>query len=304
MKRLRSLVPVLAALSGLAASASATVIVDQTTWTTETRMLTSLPNRVGWFSNTSAGTLSVANGNLIGTISSSSSAIWVTHFTSAASPQTIAVGQALKVSLVFTPTDVSQNTNRGLRIGLFNFSNGTRANSDGLSTSGLGAGVTGYMLNANFSQTVGAGTVDAPQGALQIMERTSISSVSLMGTTSDFAVLGTGGIMTGEPAFQSNTQYTFEFTIVRNADSVDIITSFTDGLGFSTSHTVTDSTNFIDTFDTFAIRPANSAQVASSFIIDQFKVELVTAPIPEPSTYAAIVGVLGLSLAIWRRRRG
>jgi hypothetical protein len=93
------------------------------------------------------------------------------------------LGQTLKTTVVFTPTGVgAENTSRGLRIGLYDFSGGTRVGADGYST-GTGTGAPGAGVTGYFGTTFG---VDTP---LQIMERTAVSSINLMGASGDYTTL-------------------------------------------------------------------------------------------------------------------
>ena len=68
------------------------------------------------------------------------------------------------------------STSTGLRIGLFNYSGGTRPTSDGSSPGGA-TNVGGYLLQMNFGQTFG---IDSP---LQIKKRTNLTSSDSMRIT-------------------------------------------------------------------------------------------------------------------------
>jgi hypothetical protein len=147
----------------------------------------------------------------------------------------------------------------------------------------------------NFGTTFG---VDTP---LQLLERTAISSINLMGTTADYTTLSSGpaGSLNAS-AFADATQYTLEFLVTRTGtDSVDITTRFFGG-SLDISHIATDSSGATFAFDTLAIRPAGSAQVATSLAFSQFSAEII----PEPSAYALTgLALLGLVFARrWRRR--
>jgi hypothetical protein len=301
MKKLNQLFLTSTAAASFALSAQGQVLLNDT-WADGTRNNQNLPAESAWFSSDSSGaSLTAAVGSMTGAIPSGS-VQWLTYYTAAGSPATLGLGQTLTLTTVFTPTGVgAENTGRNLRIGLYDFSGGTRVAADGYSTgSGTGApgaGVTGYMLNMNFGTTFG---VDAP---LQIMERTAVSSINLMGASGDYTSLSSGPTgRTGTPGFADGTEYTLEFSVTRTAaDSVDITTRFFGG-SLDISHTATDTSGANLAFDTFAIRPAGSAVVATSFAFSQFGVEVI----PEPSTYA----LAGLSLLAflsarrwqWQRR--
>jgi hypothetical protein len=206
-----------------------------------------------------------------------SSRLWITHFTPVGSPAEVAVGDTFKATLVFTPNNVATapGTGRGLRIGLFNFSepDANRVSGDGFST-GAGGGapgtnVTGYILNMNFAQIF---TIANP---LQIMKRTDTANINLMGASAVFTGLSSGGGSVDTPGFRNGVQYQLEFSVKRGESSVDITTRFSDGSGWSISHTATDSTSPGFRFDTFAIRPNSVADTAETFTFTRFKTEVI-----------------------------
>lgn len=284
MKRRRHpIIPVLAGFFGLALSSHGTLLVDDS-WADGSRNEQNLPAESAWYSSDSSGTsLTAAIGSITGTVPASS-VQWLTYYTAAGTPATLNVGDTLKATAMFTPAGVTaQNANRGLRIGLYNFaSGGTRVSANGYSTGAgtgaPGANVLGYMLNLNFGSSFG---VDTP---LQIMERTVVGSINLMGASGDYTTLSSGpaGSLSGS-AFSSGTEYTFEFSVTRTAaDSVNITTRFVGG-ALDISHTATDASGTTFAFDTFAIRPAASAQTASSFNFARLKVEVLPAGAVAPS---------------------
>jgi hypothetical protein len=261
---------------------AATVLVDDT-WADGTRDDTNLPEESAWFANNAAGTptLFVLPDSLIGYVrlfeTNTSSRLWITHFTSAGSPVVLTPGETLKVTLVFQANGVtvSPATGRGLRLGLFNFSEpgAARVSADGFSTGAgggaPGANVTGYLLNMNFAQ---AFTVTAP---LQIMKRTDTANINLMGASAVYTALSSGGGPSGEPGFRNGAQYTFEFSARRLEAATELQTTFFDDDGWSISHSVTDSTNPTFTFDSFAIRPNGVADTAEVFTFTRFKAETI-----------------------------
>jgi hypothetical protein len=288
----------LAAVVGLGLSACAQVILDDT-WADGTRNNGNLPWESAWFSSDSSGaSLTAAPGSMTGAIPTGS-VLWTTFFAPAGSPVTLAVGDVLTAKVVFTPTVVGAlNTSRGLRLGLYNFANGgTRMTADGYSTgSGTaapGANVLGYMLNMNFGTTFG---VDSP---LQIMERTAVSSINLMGASGDYTTLSSGPAGSlNAPAFRDGVQYTLQFSVTRTgADSADVTTRFS-GDGLDISHTATDSAGANAAFDAFAIRPSGSANVATSLVFSEFEVTVI----PEPSAWATLAALASVGFALWRRR--
>jgi hypothetical protein len=252
-------------------------------WDDGSRFETNLPEESAWYANVVAGTpsLSTSAGALMGNIlmfgTNAGSRLWITHFTPAGSPAELAVGETLKATLVFTPSNVtaSTTTSRGLRIGLFNFSEpgAARVSGDGFSTgSGGGApgqNVTGYMLNMNFAQPF---TINNP---LQIMKRTDLATNNLMGASAVYTALTSGGGPAGSPGFANDRPYTLEFAVTRFDGSVEITAKVSDNEGWSIAHTATDLTDPYTRFDGFALRPNAVVDVAESLTFSRFTVEVL-----------------------------
>jgi hypothetical protein len=252
-------------------------------WDDGDRTDTNLPDESAWYSSNagSTPTLSALTGSLIGSVrifeTNAGSRLWITHFTPAGAPVELDFGDTLKITATFTVSNVTMTpgTLRGLRIGLFNFSEpgAARVTGDGFSTgSGSGApgvNVTGYGLNANFAQTFTA------SGPLQIIKRTDVVTNNLMGASAVFATLGSGGGTSETPGFADGVPYTFEFSVTRNGGAAEVTTRFSDDRGWSISHTVSDSANPNFRFDGFAMRPNGAADTADSFTFSRFKAETI-----------------------------
>lgn len=281
MKRAPFALCLLAITSMLAASASAAVLVEDS-WADGTREDTNLPEESAWFASNAATTptLSASPGSLLGNVlmfaTNAGSRLWITHFTPAGSPVTLGTGDTLKVTLVFTPSNLPAvlPTSRGLRFGLFNFSEpgAARVTGDGFST-GAGAGapganVTGYILNMNFAQSL----INNP---LQIMKRTDTATNNLMGASATFTSLSSGGGPAGGAGFTNGVEYTLAFSMKRLESSVQVTTTFSDPSGWNISHTASDPSNPTFSFDGFAIRPNGVADTAESLTFSRFKAELI-----------------------------
>lgn len=261
---------------------TAAVLVDDS-WADGDRTDMNLPEESAWFANNAAGspTLSAAAGSLTGYVrmfeTNTSSRLWITHFTPAGSPVVLTPGETLKVTLLFQANGIATApaTGRGLRIGLFNFSEpgAARVSGDGFSTGAgggaPGANVTGYTLGMNFAQSF---TVAAP---LQTMKRTDTANINLMGASAVFTTLSSGGGPAGGPGFSDGVDYTFEFSARRLEAATEITTKFSDDNGWSISHTATDPTNPTFSFDGFAIRPNGVADTAELFGFTRFKAETI-----------------------------
>jgi hypothetical protein len=269
-------------LLSLAANGNSAVLLDDD-WDDADRTDTNLPEESAWFGSTAAGsaTLSAASNALTAQVrmfeTNLSSRMWITHFSPPGIPTELGIGDTLRLTLNFVPRGVttSNTTSRGFRIGLFNFSEPTaaRVSADGFSTGtgggAPGAGVTGYMLNMNFGQTLTA-------NPLELMKRTDTANINLMGATAVFTRIGsTGGGIASSPGFGNDAPYSFEMLVRRFDGFVQITTTFSDTNGWSISHTVTDTANPTFRFDGFALRPNSVADTAEAFTLTRLKVETI-----------------------------
>jgi hypothetical protein len=234
---------------------------------------------------------------MTGIADSATSRTWLTYFTTTpATPVDLAVGEMLKVTLVFIPTNVADfadGTARGLRVGLYNFADGgTRASADGSfvgSSTGSGTNVSGYLLNQSFYTVF---PVDAP---MEFWVRTNLPSGNLMGTTANYLRVGASGPAgySNAPGFVSGTQYTLEFSVARAAASaVDVSARITGG-GLDLFHSQTDTSYLNHRFDCLAIRCDNTTTVAASLTFKEFKVQVL--PLPPSMRFATGRGNLLLT---------
>jgi len=236
-------------------------------------------NNSVWYAST-AGSLSASTGTMTGTADPSSSRTWVGYFANDPSVVDLAVGTALKVTLVFTPITPAPQNNSSLRFGILNFADGaTPITADGFGTTNFN--VDGYMLTENFGTSFG---VDRP---MTLFSREVFTDGDLLGTSGDYAVLGTNGPSgeTNLPAFASGTSYTLTMTASRTSTTnVNLSTSITGG-ALNLAWNENDTTNLYRRFDSFAIRANRSTDSAASFNFTEFRVEVITAtttstPIP------------------------
>lgn len=243
-------------------------------------------NRNGWFTFTTATTASssvngtngsftltpqVTNGNGV-------SLATVTYFT----PTTLGTGQSIELSfdLNYTVRPASRDT--GLRFGLFN-SFGSRLATD---QSG-----TGGSANAAFNDDRGyAVFTSLASDALTHSIRERSSDNTTFWTNAAFATVGTAGT---RPATAANTTFNISLLITYvDAETMSVVSTI-NGVEFAR----VDASPATATFDTFAFfTDGNNGNITISDV-------LVTSSIPEPSTYAALLGVTGLGLAAVRRKR-
>ena len=269
--------------------ARAQVIVDDT-WADGARTDTVLPGETAWFaysaapfSDSTATLTNYAPGSMTGISNPTNSCTWLTYFTTnPATPVDLAVGETLKVTLVFIPTNVAVfagGTQYGLRIGLFDFADGgTRATADGYfvgGTTGSGTNVAGYLLNQSCYT---AFPVDGP---MQFWTRTNLPNGNLMGALANvYGQVGTNGPAgySNAPGFVSGMQYTLEFSAARTAsNSVTLSTKIT-GTNLDLYNSVTDTNYSYHRFDCFAVRTGNATNTAASFTFTEFRVEVSGVP--------------------------
>ncbi len=276
------------------AVATLTLVVNSTNvflnehWLDGTRTDTSLPDESAWYANV-ASSLTAKTNSLIGMPDPASTVTWWTYFTSnSASLAQLKVSDSLRLTLAFTTSGVNaSNSSKGLRLGLFNSSGGTRTTVDGSNPGG--ANHKGIMANLNFGQTFGSG--------MQFLERTNLASANLLSTVADFssdpsAITTLGGPSPGDAGFSNGVPYVMQLLATRNPNSLDLSLAFSCTNGWNTSLTGTwTDTNFLTTaFDMFVFRPALQAQTATNFTFTEFKVE-VLAPNnrpPEPALHTAV----------------
>ena len=226
-----------------------------------------------WFSSgsgsavTTVGHLNLQNG--------STSTSWTTYFTTESSPVFLAgTGDQLKVTWVFTPTNVNlSNTSQQFVLCVVDTPSGARLTSDAVPGS---AAYTGYSMYMNMGQTLGNAS------PFQLKER-SVTSGDLMVSSGNWTALANGAT-SGNHGYDSGTQYTFVMTFTRNAaDGLDIVATMTGGnLNSSGSATVSysDSTPNSFTFDTFALRPQSASKTADVFDTTLFEVEFIPGTTP------------------------
>jgi hypothetical protein len=187
--------------------------------------------------------------------------------------------------LVFTPTGVASGTNNGIRIGLYDYADGGgwRPSLDGTLGGGSGGNainVRGYMLGQNFDTTF---SDDHPQA---LYARNGLTSANLMGTTSDYASLGSGpagASFIGAPGFVSGTPYTLELMVTRNSPRTTRIVANVTGGGTNWMTTAVDNTYGYHRFDVIGLRPNNLETTAQTFEFTEFKVEVIdVTPTPIP----------------------
>jgi hypothetical protein len=286
---------------------------------TDSEFLTqSLPNSAEWFRSLNA--VSAANQNFA--VTGLSGGITVAGFFGN-TPHTLSnPGDGITLSFTFTtPNDpLLSNTGNGFRFALFNsagdrfntesgvtISNGT---STGTATTGNGPyyNWTGYagFLSPNGGINTGGnfGLYQRYAGVNSSLFANSAAyneaNVALTPGTLGGTATATALTTTPRQNLSPNTVYNFSLSILKQAEG-NLITASVSGGGLS-NYTISyldNTTVVLNSFDTVGIYAANNALTA--FTLDNIS---VTA-IPEPSTYALLLGMaaLGAGALIRRRRR-
>ena len=251
-------------------------------------------SNASWYTALGSVSLDIFNGGAGGppmtlTPASGSASLWLGYFTPTNNPPTnnlpnlpvhLAVGSTMKLTIPFTPSDFNSFTNNSsLRFGLFDYADGgTRVVADDATaggSAGNGNNVRVYMLSLDFGTNF---TANSPQ---QLLVRNILNDNNLMGSSSDFMSLGSGpsgGGFSNAPSFMAGTQYTMVFSVTRNDVNSVIITNSSTGGGTNWTFSVTDTNFAYHRFDAFGMRPNSLETSAGSFVVPNFKVEVLAGP--------------------------
>lgn len=254
-------------------------------------------NRDGWFSSGISSTLTVSNGYMTQATGTSGRSV-VTNFNATS----LAVGETLSLTFnlrIDGPAlgNFSANTgvNNQLRFGLY-YSNGvTPVAADNFNSPYSFSAYDGY--GSFTSLMAGSTNSNGTPAGWTIRDRTGTEN-ALISTTTGYTSLGATELP--ETSFAIDTLYEGSMSILRTEAGVEITATFFGGaLGTGYTMTRLDDTNSVTTFDTIAFHLNSS--VGASYSISNVEVSLIAAPIPEPSTYAALAGLLALGLVARKR---
>jgi len=266
------------------------VILDDT-WLDGSRTEQNLPTESAWLESHD-GILSSAVGAMTFTANPSSSRGAVTYFTDTpATPITLSDGQRITATLEFNISGMTLNNASSMRLGMFDYSGGTRSVED-IGSSGMnGAGVTGYATFTHISTTF-----DDGRRELDLKRRSVTSNTDLLGSSSAYpdrigdaqAPVGTGS---------ADGSFVMTLSVERIGGTAFVQNTLTGPGGLNLVASGTDATPYLS-FDSFAFRNSKAVDTANSYEFTRFNVEVVT--VPEPSTFA-LLGLGGLALALRRR---
>ena len=280
------LIPLFCLLTVLALPCHGTVLLDDT-WADGTRTNQNLPVESAWYSS-SASALTAATNSMTLTVGANA-VMAITYFgTNDTSPvQLNNVGDTFTASFTLMFSNVAPaNTSAGFRLMLGDFADSTLSpkgvSADGFSSSSQGAGVQGYAIFQNMGATFGA------VGPTTLRKRTTLADSSLLGTTGDWTVIGSGPVASNNfPGFVDGTQYLLQVILQRYATNfMAISVAWTNlangGFIYTGNFLDTSATNF--NFDGIALRPQQASQAASNIIFLETKIELALAPTPPAIT--------------------
>lgn len=272
----------IAAALPLTLSAQVTTTIFDEAFATGARTTFTAGTSAVWYTSAATSQVTYTPDTSITQLSSGNRQL-VGYFTPQGSAVSVAVGDTLEFTftVIFTaPADLAN----GFRFGLLDSSGGSRFSADNHGASATVTGYTGYggFLNLGASAT-GARLYDRSTGSFSLF------------AAGGYAGLGTA---TSSQALSADVAYTGVLTLTRSsATQMDLSFNLSGG---SVNYTVgaTDASGAFS-FDTFGFYTATGS--ATQFVISQAKLDYTAAAIPEPSTYAALVGLAALGLVGWRR---
>jgi hypothetical protein len=267
------------------------------------------PSSAEWFGIGSSSTSSITYNTGVGiksaTTTPSNSQGVISYFEAPGSQVSLNVGDTITESMNFQFATAPTNVGFGLHMLLLNSNSTGTQNNQTLSELGTTT-VAGNVAATNYSGFYVQFDPHATNtGIDSIFERPTGSVTSWVGSNTNSTPLNTSTIGTASTPVLGTDLYKAVLTInYTNATTetlgfniLDLTTGGTDVAAYDLSGLTT--TSLITSFDTFAIGlgTAGPVTISEASVVDS------AVAIPEPSTYAAILGAATLGLVALRSRR-
>jgi hypothetical protein len=261
------------------------------------------PSSAEWFGIGSSSTNSITYNTGVGIKSAptpSNSQGAIAYFEAPGSQFTMAVGQTLTASMTFQYASAPINSGFGIHFSLLNSNSTGSQNNQTLSEMGTTT-VAGNVAATNYSGYYAQLDPNASTttGIDSIFYRPTGSNTSWVGSNTGSTPLDTSVL--GPIASLGTDKYKAVLTLTEaSATTMTLGFNLLDETLGGTDVTAYDiapltTSNFVGSFDTFTIGLGSSGPVTVS--------EASVVAIPEPSTYAAILGAATLGLVAFRSRR-
>lgn len=243
-------------------------------------------NRDGWYSSSSASTVSTPNGSITLTTGRQ----LITHFDAT----TLAPGDTLTASFNFSYAAIGTDANsNNFRFGLLN--SGDAVNQVTADDQG--------QSNARFTHYTGYTAFNywAPRNGVASIRERSGTAEALIHSATAYNPLGQGGSIATDAGPVVGQLYNATFTLERVATGMKISVSITGtGLGDSFSYHITNTEAPFFTFDTFVISTAAST-IGNLTIHDASVIH--TSAIPEPAQASGLAAAATILFLLTRRSR-
>lgn len=208
------------------------------------------------------------------------------------------VGDSITASIQFKMAGpVYTSTSNNFRIALHNNTGGTAISANNFANTNTNfVGYVGYMaaVSVDFADSTPVALFD------KVSSGNALIGQATEGT--QFTTLAQGGPNVSPadtPALAAGTNYTASLVITRIASGVNIAYSLTGGsVGSTFTFDTDDTSSAVTSFNTLLLH-VNSGTWDTTQLQN---VNVSLTAIPEPSTYAALTGLLALGFVAWRRR--
>ena len=273
MKSLRLAIAVVAGVAACASAAAQTILTN--------------PASVTWYKSRSGDSITPGTNSVLFTEGQTSGSTFVMNF----SPATVNVGHTLTLVMNFTTGTSLSTASNSFRFGIFN-SGATQIAADFNSNTPAGNAFLddlGYMAAYNFS---GA--------AVDLRARTANTVNQLLSSTTDLTTIANSSGSGTTGAFAASTSYTLTMTLERTSSGYIFSSLLNGGNNSDYYRTALDTTSLssaLTSFNEFAFYVNGGSNAVNTINVTGMNISVI----PEPSTYAALLGLAALGLAAYRR---